>query len=130
MEKVGYVIGGKVGMFLKVDTDQRKIIIGKWLRVQIEVEISKQLTYGMWLSLAGGRRIWLTCRFERLPDYCYVCGCLNHLEQDCARVIEMKIVKDVVGMKFGSSLRANGMRLSYLGIQEVVVGLGRLAHQL
>lgn len=58
-EKVGFLLGEKVGDVLKVDVDEGKLIGGKWLCVRILVDVSKPLKTRMlaqscdWGSLMG-----------------------------------------------------------------------------
>lgn len=105
-------------MELRSDQLLKLILIkGNWRRgsgceCSINVDINQHLTDGLWMTLAEGCRIWITCRFEKLPDYCYVCGCLNHMLADCDRIIKIKMENKEVTKKVGTKLRAVGRRIA------------------
>ncbi|XVF88152.1 hypothetical protein PTKIN_Ptkin19aG0027100 [Pterospermum kingtungense] len=64
---------------------------------------------GYWIVTADGKKRWITFQYEKLPDYCFVCGCLTHLDSDCEKAIELQVTNKKVQHFFDSSLRADGI---------------------
>ena len=50
-------------------------------------------------------------KYERLPDFCYICGRLEHQEIDCDDAIRMTIAGDKVKREYGPWLRAENREL-------------------
>lgn len=46
---------------------------------------------------------WVEFRFEKLPDFCFICGCLDHEENDCDLELDIWLANK-------SSLLADGFR--------------------
>ena len=61
---------------------------------------------GKMLSLVEGGKVLAMFRYERLPDFCYVCGCLDHQELDCDMVIQSKKRGRKIQREYGSWLKA------------------------
>ena len=80
----GMRIGNKVGKALMVDADTDGSAVGTYLRVKVRVDIRKPLLRGVMLEdedeVKGG---WCPFRYEFLPNFCYACGLLGHVERDC-----------------------------------------------
>lgn len=60
--------------------------------------------------MSSGKRSWIRFKNSKLHDFCYVCGRLSHLDNDCESVIESKLKKKEVIYAFGPSLRADGLK--------------------
>ena len=56
---------------------------GSFIRVRVRVDITIPLSQGRRVSLGQGKEIWVSFKYERLPNICYWCGCLNHDDRDC-----------------------------------------------
>lgn len=61
------------------------------------------------MSDEGGKRKLISFKYERLPNFCYVCGKLDHLESECSIAIKaikngQKLVKE-----YGPWLRAESV---------------------
>lgn len=56
IEKVGMLLEGKASKVLAVDDDRGKLVGGKWLCVQVLVDITKLLKQSCWLTLATDDR--------------------------------------------------------------------------
>uniref|UniRef100_A0A2N9J2I4 DUF4283 domain-containing protein n=1 Tax=Fagus sylvatica TaxID=28930 RepID=A0A2N9J2I4_FAGSY len=52
-------------------------------RVRVRLDITKPLCRGRKVRLGKGKSGWLTFKYERLPNFCYVCGLLTHGDKDC-----------------------------------------------
>ena len=37
----------------------------------------------MGVVFCGSEQSWVPFKYERLPNICYWCGCLNHVDRDC-----------------------------------------------
>ena len=58
------------------------------------------------LSILRGSKVLAMFRYEHLPDFCCVCGRLDHLEQDCDAVVHLKKEGKKAQREYGSWLRA------------------------
>ena len=61
---------------------------GNFLRVRVIMDISSPLCRGRVIALASGEKIWVSFKYERLPNICYWCGCFNHDDKDCGLWLE------------------------------------------
>ncbi|XVF88864.1 hypothetical protein PTKIN_Ptkin19aG0084800 [Pterospermum kingtungense] len=89
IKKVGWLLGNQLGDVIEVDSKGNNSVWGKWLKVQVLVHVFKPLKRGCWMNIANGNRIWITFKFEKIPDLCFVCGCLDHTEKDCVKAIAL-----------------------------------------
>lgn len=80
------MIGSGVGTVLEVDFDG--IVWDKSARVKVLVDVSKPLRRIQQIRSKGGDVAIVEVKYERLPNFCYVCGILGHIELDCLRVPE------------------------------------------
>lgn len=58
------------------------------------------------MSQEEGGRVWMSFKYERLPNICYWCGRLDHDDKNCALWIESKGSLRPQDKKFGSFIRA------------------------
>lgn len=47
---------------------------GRFMRVKVTLDISLPLCRGHLLSLENGEKLWVSFKYERLPNLCYWCG--------------------------------------------------------
>ena len=59
-----------------------------FIRVWVKVDISKPLCRGRVLSLENGKELWVSFKYEQLPNLCCWCYSLIHDNQDCELWIE------------------------------------------
>lgn len=78
---------------------------GKWLLVRVRVPVVNSMKQGCWLSIPCDQ-IWIDLKYEKLLDFCYICGCLNHEYKDCDIELCMKLKKRSVDRGYGVHLRA------------------------
>ncbi|KAJ1436291.1 Zinc knuckle CX2CX4HX4C [Sesbania bispinosa] len=56
---------------------------GSYIRVLIEIEVSKPLLPGISASSRKDGIFWADFKFERVPQFCYKCGIIGHDEDGC-----------------------------------------------
>lgn len=52
--------------------------------MQVILDVNEPLVAGFWIE-KGKDLIWVGFKYERLGDFCYLCGCLNHMDVDYPR---------------------------------------------
>ena len=70
-------------MDLDIDVPEKGVKWGKFLRVRICFDATKKLVRGERVSIEGGESRWVFFKYERLPNFCYRCGMLDHEEKEC-----------------------------------------------
>lgn len=73
----GNLIGESFGRVLEVDEDTDDIGWRHFLRVWIEISLSKSLTRGRFLNINGEKQ-WIPIKYEKLPKVCFICEKINH----------------------------------------------------
>ena len=60
-----------------------ELVGGEFLRVHVEIDISKPLYRGRWITLDAEEEIWVSFKYEKLPNFCYWCGMISYDGKDC-----------------------------------------------
>ncbi|KAL5549111.1 hypothetical protein UlMin_004342 [Ulmus minor] len=77
-------IGNLIGTFTEVATRLKRECWGRFMRIQVSIDISKPLERLLCLSLGTGLELeTLLLMYERIPTFCHQCGILGHLVRDC-----------------------------------------------
>uniref|UniRef100_A0A7N2L677 DUF4283 domain-containing protein n=1 Tax=Quercus lobata TaxID=97700 RepID=A0A7N2L677_QUELO len=69
-----------VGMVCQ-EIDEGEMDGGSFLRMKVTIDINKPLCRGRLISLSHDEQSWVSFKYERLPNICYWCGCLNHVDR-------------------------------------------------
>jgi len=82
--ETGEEIGNRVGKAIEVDTDDEGCAIGKYLRIKVWLDIRKPLLWGVTMEIGpDGKTQWCPLQYEFLPNFCYICGLLGHVDREC-----------------------------------------------
>ena len=77
-----------------------------FIRVRVIVDVTQPLCRGRVVTLENGKRIWISFRYERLPNLCYWCGRLDHDDKDCEVWVHSEGSLDASKKNYDSSIRA------------------------
>ena len=101
----GMEIGGKIGRVLDVDVPEKGVQWGKYLRVRIRFDATKKLVRGKRVTIEGGESRWVFFKYERLPNFCYQCGRLDHGMKECKEIAGTENRAGGEEMQYGAWLR-------------------------
>lgn len=79
---VGELLGNKIGRVIEVDCSANSIAWVRCLRVRVLLNVSRPLVRGTKIDFNGNVSV-VIFRYEKLSDFCYICGKLDHIEKDC-----------------------------------------------
>ncbi|KAM0854999.1 hypothetical protein ACQ4PT_050057 [Festuca glaucescens] len=90
-KEIGVSIGERIGEFMEMDGVEDGMAIGKCLRVKVRMNINKPLMRGTLVEVdEKGRTVWCNFEYEFLPDFCFICGILGHVQKEC----DIKLKRD------------------------------------
>ncbi|KAJ4842865.1 hypothetical protein Tsubulata_010457 [Turnera subulata] len=76
------------------------------------------------LSLGSdGKEVWVYFKYERLPWFCFHCGCLGHIAKDCTEVDDDDLLNPLL-YQYGGDLRASPMRRPSVARDSIAAPLG------
>ncbi|XP_050217876.1 uncharacterized protein LOC126668737 [Mercurialis annua] len=75
-------IAERVGKVLEI-REEDVAVWGKHIRVRVLVDVNVPLKRGTFIRNSKGEKVWVYFRFEKLPNFCYWCGLLGHVHDDC-----------------------------------------------
>ena len=91
---------------MEVTVPKKGVQWGKYLRVQVQVDTSEKLIRGKRVSIEEDGRRWAFFKYEHLPNFCYVCGMLDHGEKECMEKENGGVGDDGKGiMQYGAWMR-------------------------
>ena len=83
--ETGMAIGASLGEVLEVDVADSGVQWGLCLRVRVSLDVSRKLIRGKRILGEEGEDWWVRFKYERLPNFCYRCGLLEHDLKDCTQ---------------------------------------------
>lgn len=93
-QKVGTVLGETIGHVLDVDSCADK---SAWEMIDVTIP----LRHGSILSLSKERNLVVMFRYDKLPYFCYLCGCLTHFETECDAGLLVAMSPSKMGKEHG-----------------------------
>lgn len=58
---------------------------GEYMKIKIEIDISKPILPGFFLRRTGRKPIWIPLKYAKLPNLCFNCGFFNHESRMCRK---------------------------------------------
>ena len=109
-KEMGWTIGSSLGPVLDVVVSKSGVQWGKSLRVRVHIDITKRLVRGKKITIEGGESKWVIFKYERLPNFCYRCGLLNHALKECTEGQENSKPNGVNHLQYRAWLRGELIR--------------------
>lgn len=104
MESVGKQLGNFFGEFLEYDTKNNTSIWRECMRVRIRLDVRKALKRRKKIVRKDGTEFTVSCKYERLGEFCFSCGMVTHTDRFCRKNIDRR--GEDIGKEWGSWLRA------------------------
>lgn len=73
-------LGEKAGAVMEYENPAK---VKGFLRVRVEVDTNQPLVAGFWIPRPDGSETWVEYQYERLADFCYICGRIGHCMDAC-----------------------------------------------
>lgn len=112
-ESVGKQLGNFFGEFLLYDEKNNTSIWRECMRVKIKIDVRKPLKRRKKVNRKIGNDFVVSCKYERLGDFCFSCGLVSHTERFCRRNIDRRIGGG--SQEWGAWLRAPPRRAAGQG---------------
>lgn len=103
-EEVGAKLGSGAGKVLEVKVDENRLGWSHFLRIKVEIDITKPLARGRLLTL-DQKHLWIPFKHERLSSLYFQCWVIKH-ERSC-KVANPNASKAKGMNQFGPWLRAS-----------------------
>ena len=86
---VGEAIGEEVGEFVEMEKEDDGSAVGRFMRIKVRIDIRKPLMRGVTLNIAESNKdLWCPLVYEYLPDFCYICGIIGHVDKACSTKLQ------------------------------------------
>lgn len=103
-ETVGKSLGKFFGTFIQYDSHNNSSIWREFMRLKIHVDIRRPLKCKKKIVKKDKTEVVVNCKYERLGDFCFICGMLSHTERFCKKKFESE--STMIQKEWGSWLRA------------------------
>ncbi|XP_073152541.1 uncharacterized protein [Henckelia pumila] len=81
---VGMMLGDIIGVAINVEADEQSRCLGPFMRLRVIIDITKPLRRVARVALGSvSNPVLVYLRYERLSDYCYICGVIGHIATEC-----------------------------------------------
>ncbi|KAL0352088.1 UNVERIFIED_CONTAM: LINE-1 retrotransposable element O protein [Sesamum calycinum] len=104
--EIASIIGGKIGRLKDFDLSKGPESWGSFMRLRVAINVTKPLTRALKLRTVLGDEHIVTFTYERLPNFCYLCGRIGHISKWCETRFQANFVDPGDNSPFGPWLRA------------------------
>ncbi|KAJ1399204.1 Zinc finger, CCHC-type [Sesbania bispinosa] len=83
---------------------------GQFLRIRVRLDLRKPLKRGMLVQLKENQKAKVFFKFEKLLNFCYICGRLGHVMKTCPDIEGDIDEGEVESLPYGEWMRASSIR--------------------
>ncbi|KAL8532819.1 hypothetical protein ACS0TY_009144 [Phlomoides rotata] len=94
-ERIGQQLGDFVGQFVEYDESNKSSNWRSFMRIKVLVDVTKALKRGKCIKKVDGSVFVVSFKYEKLNQFCFVCGRLSHTENFCEVVFNAPEGEDV-----------------------------------
>ena len=123
-QEIGEVVGNIIGTTIRVADPEDDGEGCEFHRVRVAMNITKPLPRCCKLRSEGKHIGWALLKFERLPNFCYWCGRVDHVEKDCKIWLKNREKCGREDQQFGDWMRAEQFK-SFCKSVVVIAGSAR-----
>ena len=105
-KEVVIALAGNLGMVEQVTESDNELGREGCMRARVKLDILKPLCRDQKAHRADGTELWISFKYEHLPNYYYRCGLLTHAEKDCVMWLRSKGTLRRDTQKYGARLWA------------------------
>ncbi|XP_012840835.1 PREDICTED: uncharacterized protein LOC105961138 [Erythranthe guttata] len=99
-------IGNKIGVFMELLAPKQQVYT-QHMRVKVRLDVTKTLKRGIYLHTLDGSKEWVSFTYEKLPNFCFLCGIIGHGENKCHLRYEANFVDPGEQLPYGPWMRAS-----------------------
>lgn len=88
VESVGRQLGNFFGQFVAYDPSNNSSIWREYMRIRIKVDVRLPLKRKKKVSRKNKMDFVVNVKYEKLSDFCFLCGMLSHTERFCKKKLE------------------------------------------
>lgn len=112
-EAVGKQLGNFFGEFLQYDVKNNTSIWRECMRIRVRLDVRKPLKRKKKIVRKDGSEFVVSCKYERIGEFCFLCGLVTHTDRFCRKYIDKK--NDVGEKEWGNWLKAPPRRAAGQG---------------
>ncbi|KAL0349644.1 UNVERIFIED_CONTAM: hypothetical protein Sradi_4113600 [Sesamum radiatum] len=105
-QEIVVFIGNRLEKFKEVDLDRNGEVLGSSICIRVALDIAKPLKRALKLHTVLGDDHLIFFTYERLQNFCYLCGCLGHLLRQCELQFQEGFCDPGANLPYGKWLRA------------------------
>lgn len=87
-ESVGKQYGNFFGRFISYDPNNNSSIWREYMRIRIALDVRFPLKRRKKITKKNKVEVTVNCKYEKLADFCFLCGLINHTERFCKKKFE------------------------------------------
>lgn len=97
-------MGDFFGEFLEYDSKNNASAWREFMRIRVRLDVRKPLKRRKKIVKRNGMKVMVSCKYERLGDFCFTCGMLTHTDRYCSKFLAN--TSEGSSKEWGSWLRA------------------------
>ena len=108
--ETGKAIGASLGQVMDVDVADTGVQWGRCLRVRVEIDVTRKLIRGRKINIEKEEARWVHFKYERLPNFCYRCGLLEHDQRECSESMGFDKGDEKGDLQYGAWMRGDPVK--------------------